>query len=90
MQFLTTPEASFQSIQDYPYQANYLSVDDTEGGTLKLHYIDEGPKEGDVILMLHGEPSWSYLYRKMIPIFANNGYRAIAPDLTRHIFLVQV
>ena len=81
MQFLTTPETYFQSISDYSYTPHYIQVDDTEGGTLKLHYIDEGSKDAEVILMLHGEPSWSYLYRKMIGPTVAAGYRVIAPDL---------
>jgi haloalkane dehalogenase len=52
-----------------------------KGGELRMHYVDEGPREAPVVLMLHGEPSWSYLYRKLIPIFVGAGYRAIAPDL---------
>ena len=58
-----------------------LTVDDTEGGQLRLHYIDEGPRQAPIVLMLHGEPSWSYLYRKMIPPVVQAGYRVIAPDL---------
>ncbi|WP_299084360.1 haloalkane dehalogenase [uncultured Paraglaciecola sp.] len=81
MKFLTTPEHCFEQLADYPYPPHFLEVDDTEGGALKLHYIDAGPKNGDVVLMLHGEPSWSYLYRKMIDPVVAAGYRVIAPDL---------
>lgn len=81
MQFLTTPEHCFEQIADFPYAPHYLHVDDNEGGSLKLHYIDEGPKDADVVLMLHGEPSWAYLYRKMINPVVAAGYRVIAPDL---------
>ncbi len=81
MKFLTTPDECFAPINDYPYAANYIAVDDTQGGSLNLHYIDEGPKDGEVILMLHGEPSWSYLYRKMVSPMVAKGYRVIAPDL---------
>ena len=56
-------------------------VDDTEGGELRVHYIDEGERDAPIVLMLHGEPSWSYLYRKMISLVVNAGYRVIAPDL---------
>ena len=56
-------------------------VDDTEGGELRVHYLDEGSKEADPILLLHGEPSWSYLYRKIIPILTAAGHRVIVPDL---------
>jgi len=81
LQFLTTPEHCFQQIPDFHYPPHYLQVNDNEGGSLKLHYIDEGPKDGDIVLMLHGEPSWAYLYRKMIGPVTEAGYRVIAPDL---------
>ena len=81
LQFLTTPEHCFQQITDFCYAAHFLQVDDNEGGSLKLHYIDEGPKDGNVVLMLHGEPSWGYLYRKMISPVVAAGYRVIVPDL---------
>ncbi|GIW40932.1 MAG: haloalkane dehalogenase [Candidatus Binatia bacterium] len=81
MKKLRTPEERFQDLPGYPFRPNYLEVPDGEGGTLRIHYVDEGPKEAEVILCLHGEPSWSYLYRKMIPIFVDAGYRVLAPDL---------
>lgn len=81
MQFLTTAEHCFEQVKDFPYAPHYLQVDDTEGGELNLHYIDEGPKDANVVLMLHGEPSWAYLYRKMIEPVVNAGYRVVAPDL---------
>ena len=81
MQALRTPDERFANLPDYLFQPHYIEVDDTEGGTLRLHYVDEGAKDAPVVLMLHGEPTWSYLYRKMIPIVVNAGYRVIAPDL---------
>jgi haloalkane dehalogenase len=81
LQFLTTPEHYFEQITDFCYAPHFLQVDDCEGGSLKLHYIDEGPKDANVVLMLHGEPSWAYLYRKMIDPVLAEGYRVIAPDL---------
>ncbi len=81
MQALRTPDDRFANLPDYPFQPNYIEVDDTEGGTLRLHYVDEGARNAPVVLMLHGEPTWSYLYRKMIPIVVKAGYRVIAPDL---------
>lgn len=72
MQILRTPEERFQNLPDYPFKPNYLDI---EG--VRVHYIDEG--EGEIILCLHGEPTWSYLYRKMIPILRKK-YRVIAPD----------
>lgn len=73
---LRTPDSRFQDLPDYDFAANYLMIDG-----YRVHYVDEGPADGEVVLMLHGEPSWSYLYRKMIPLFVDAGYRTIAPDL---------
>ena len=81
MKHLRTPDERFQALPDFPFQPHYLSVPDGEGGELRVHYVDEGPKDAKPVLMMHGEPSWSYLYRKMIPIFVDAGYRAVAPDL---------
>ena len=75
--FVRTPDSQFVGLPDYPFLPNYLQVD----GDLRMHYVDEGPIDGPPILLLHGEPSWSYLYRKMIPPLVAAGYRVIAPDL---------
>lgn len=75
VEYLRTPDACFASLIDYDFAANYVEIDG-----LRMHYVDEGPADGEVVLMLHGQPSWSYLYRKMIPILAGAGYRVIAPD----------
>ncbi|MCB1179290.1 MAG: alpha/beta fold hydrolase, partial [Leptospiraceae bacterium] len=77
MKVLKTPKEQFENLLDYPFKENYLEVDDG----LFIHYVDEGQKENEVVLMLHGEPSWSYLYRKMIPPISKAGFRVIAPDL---------
>jgi haloalkane dehalogenase len=78
MNFINTPEERFANLEDYAFKANYLEVE----ARMQLHYVDEGPKDAkETVLLLHGEPSWSYLYRKMIPVFANAGHRVIAPDL---------
>lgn len=77
MRVLRTPEERFRDLPGYPFAPHYTEV---ETG-VRLHYVDEGSKSGAPILMLHGEPSWSYLYRKMIPLFARAGHRALAPDL---------
>ena len=76
MDFIRTPEERFANLPGYSFAPNYLDV-----GGLRMHYVDEGSNDQEVVLMLHGEPSWSYLYRKMIPLFVAAGYRAIAPDL---------
>jgi haloalkane dehalogenase len=73
---LRTPDDCFENLPDYPFGANYVDVDG-----LRVHYLDEGPKDADPILLMHGEPSWSYLYRKMIPALVAAGHRCIAPDL---------
>jgi haloalkane dehalogenase len=74
--FLRTPEERFANLDGFAFEPNYVDVDG-----LRMAYIDEGPRDGLVMLCLHGEPSWSYLYRFMIPAFTTAGYRVIAPDL---------
>ncbi|MGI2225799.1 haloalkane dehalogenase [Shewanella frigidimarina] len=81
MEFLRTDDSYFVNLPGYPFTPNYLLVDDTEGGQLRIHYLDEGDKNAEPILLLHGEPSWSFLYRKMIPILVEAGYRVIVPDI---------
>ena len=81
MKFKRTPDERFDNLVDYPFQPHYLEVDDTEGGALRIHYLDEGPPDGDVVLLMHGQPVWSYLYRHMIPPLVDAGFRVIAPDL---------
>jgi haloalkane dehalogenase len=85
MKSLRTPDERFADLDGYPFAPNYVDVpadpDGTEGGTLRVHYLDEGPADGPVVLAMHGEPSWSYLYRKMIPPMVAAGLRVIAPDL---------
>ena len=81
MDFLRTPDSCFESLADYSFKPRYVHVDDTEGGRLRLHYLDEGDVAAPVVLLMHGEPSWSYLYRKMIPLLVAAGFRVLAPDL---------
>ena len=81
MKILRTPEERFAGIPDFPFKPNYLKVPAGDGASLRIHYIDEGPAAAESVLMMHGEPSWSYLYRKMIPIFLDAGKRTLAPDL---------
>ena len=76
MKLLRTPDERFENLIDFPYAPNYL-----EGDGIRIHYVDEGPKDSEVILLMHGEPSWSFLYRHMIPPLVKAGFRAIAPDL---------
>ena len=76
MKALRTPDDRFVDLPDYDFAPHYVDIDG-----LRMHYVDEGPAEADPVLLLHGEPSWSYLYRKMIPVLAAAGHRVIAPDL---------
>ncbi|MFT5579081.1 MAG: haloalkane dehalogenase [Paraglaciecola psychrophila] len=81
MKFKRTPDNCFDNLPDYSFAPNYVQLDDGEGGELRMHYIDEGPADAEVVLLMHGQPAWSYLYRKMVPLFVAAGYRVIAPDL---------
>lgn len=76
MDVLRTPDECFTNLPDFPFEPHYLEVDG-----LRVHYLDEGPADGPVVLLLHGEPSWSYLYRWMIPVLVASGLRAVAIDL---------
>jgi len=81
MEYLRTPDSRFEQLSGYDFEPHYLQVDDFEGGELRLHYLDEGPRSAPVVLLMHGEPSWCYLYRKMIPVITEAGFRVVAPDL---------
>jgi haloalkane dehalogenase len=81
MDVLRTPDSRFENLEDYPFSANYVDVAASDTQPLRMHYLDEGPPDGPPIVLLHGEPTWSYLYRKMIPPLADGGYRVLAPDL---------
>ncbi|MDQ4084548.1 MAG: haloalkane dehalogenase [Actinomycetota bacterium] len=81
MEVLRTPEKRFASIPDFAYDPRYVQVPDGDGGRLRMAYADIGPEDGEVVLLLHGEPSWSYLYRHVLRVLAAAGLRAVAPDL---------
>ena len=81
MDVLRTPDERFANLHDFPFQPRYVEVDSGVGGKLRMHYVDEGPPDGDAVLLLHGEPSWSYLYRKMIPVLTDARLRVVAIDL---------
>lgn len=81
MQFLRTPDERFVGLPDFGYQPHYAEVSDDDGGTLRMAWVEAGPADGEPVLLLHGEPSWSFLYRQLIAPLAAAGYRAIAPDL---------
>jgi len=75
-EFVRTPDECFADLPDFPYEPNYVDVDG-----LRMHFVDEGPRDGQVVLLLHGQPDWSYLYRKMIPLLVDAGHRVIVPDM---------
>jgi haloalkane dehalogenase len=81
MDALRTPDDRFVDLPDFPFAPHYAEIDDGEGGRLRVHYLDEGPADGEVVLLMHGEPSWCFLYRTMIPVLVDAGLRCIAPDL---------
>ena len=81
MDVLRTPDSRFENLEGYPFVANYLDVAASDTQPLRMHFLDEGPADGPPIVLLHGEPTWSYLYRTMIPPLADGGNRVLAPDL---------
>jgi haloalkane dehalogenase len=83
MKVLRTPDERFAAIADYAFDPRYVPVPTGDGsGTLRVHYLDEGvSSEGETVLLVHGEPSWSYLYRKMVPVLCEAGLRVVVPDL---------
>ncbi len=80
MPLLRTPDARFEELPDFPFKPHYLEIDDPDLGTLRVHYLDEGPRDAHVITLLHGQATWSYSFRKFIPLLVAAGYRVIAPD----------
>jgi haloalkane dehalogenase len=74
-----TPESSFVDLPGFEYEARYAEISD-EVGTLRMAYVDEGPRNADPVLLLHGQPTWSFLYRKVIPVLVERGHRAVAVD----------
>ncbi len=81
MQVRRTPEERFTDLADFPYNPHYAEVADPDGGTLRMAYVQAGPADGEPVVLVHGEPTWSYLYRSMIPTLAEAGLRVIVPDL---------
>lgn len=81
MDVLRTPDECFDNLDGYNFTPKYYDIKTTDNTTLRMHYLDEGPRDGEPILCMHGQPSWSYLYRKMIPLLTEAGYRVLAPDL---------
>ncbi|WP_421737294.1 haloalkane dehalogenase [Caulobacter sp.] len=81
MQVLRTPDHRFEALADWPFAPHYATITDADGTALRLHYVDEGPRKAPVVLLMHGEPSWAYLYRRMIAGLVARGFRVVAPDL---------
>ncbi|MET0160820.1 MAG: haloalkane dehalogenase, partial [Acidimicrobiales bacterium] len=82
MELLRTPDEAFADLPGYPFAPHYVEVPTGDGDeTLRLHHLDEGPADASAVLLLHGEPTWSYLYRHMIPVLVDAGVRCLAPDL---------
>jgi haloalkane dehalogenase len=81
MDVYRTPDSAFHQLPDFPWDPSYADVTDPDGGTLRMAHVDVGPSDGPVALLLHGEPSWSFLYRHVIAVLAETGIRCVAPDL---------
>ena len=81
MKILRTPDERFENIEGYPFKPHYTNITTDDGSELRIHHIDEGPKDGPILLAMHGQPVWSYLYSRMIPFLNAAGIRVIAPDL---------
>src|SRR5689334_20740737 len=81
MEIVRTPDERFAGLPDFPYEPGYVTFDDDDGGQLRVAFVDVGPGDGEVVLLMHGEPSWSFLYRRMIPVLVDAGLRVVAPDL---------
>ncbi|MCW1958971.1 MAG: haloalkane dehalogenase [Mycobacterium sp.] len=81
MDFLRTPDSRFDNLQGYPFAPHYRDVTAAGAPSLRMHYVDVGPRDGSPVLLLHGEPTWSYLYRNMIAPLLAAGRRVLAPDL---------
>jgi haloalkane dehalogenase len=81
MEILRTPESRFDNLAGYPFAPHYVDVAASDTDKLRMHYVDEGTSDGPPIVLLHGEPTWSYLYRTMIPPLVDGGHRVLAPDL---------
>src|SRR6266545_4350991 len=81
MRTLRTPADRFDGLPEFGYSPGFAEVPDGEGGTLRMAWVQSGPADGPVVLCLHGEPTWSFLYRRMMPVLASAGLRVVCPDL---------
>jgi haloalkane dehalogenase len=80
MGVLRTPDERFDGLPDYPFPPNYVQVQTKGIDSLRMHYVDVGPTDGPVVLLMHGQPTWSYVYRRTIGVLADAGFRVVAPD----------
>jgi len=81
LKILRTPDARFANLPDFPFRPHYCEVKNSDGDAMRIHYLDEGPASANPVLLMHGEPSWSFLYRRIVAILAARGHRTVAPDL---------
>jgi haloalkane dehalogenase len=81
MEILRTPEDRFRALPGFPFEPRYVEVPAPDGTLLRMAYVDEGPRGGAPVLLLHGEPTWSFLYRNVVPVLVRAGLRVVAPDL---------
>nr|WP_231744785.1 haloalkane dehalogenase [Mycobacterium sp. IS-1590] len=81
MDVLRTPDDRFENLAGYPFAPHYVDVTASDTEAVRMHYVDEGPSDGPIVVLLHGEPTWSYLYRTMVPPLVAGGCRVLAPDL---------
>jgi haloalkane dehalogenase len=81
METLRTPDERFTGLPDFDFAPHYSEIPDGAGGQLRIHHLDEGPSDAPTVVLMHGEPSWCFLYRKMIPVLVDAGLRTLAPDL---------
>ena len=81
MKIRKTPASCFADLPDYDFAPHFVTLDDQEGGTLDMHYIEDGPADGQPVVMIHGNPTWSFMWRKVVKRLAAQGYRAIAIDM---------
>ena len=81
MRLVHPPDETFIALADFPFLPNYLEINDGDGGSLRMHYLDEGPTDGELVLCMHGQPNWSYSYRKMIEPLTTAGFRVADTSL---------
>jgi len=81
MEILRTPDERFEGLPDFSFEPHYTTITDEDGTDIRIHHIEQGPADGPVVVMMHGNPTWSYIHRHMVPVVAKAGFRVLAPDL---------